>query len=325
MKKIAKILSIVVSTILLAVSMTACGEVEEAAVCEPAAEMQEKLANAGYSSTVELDINANVSIVAAKCDLSFKYAGKEKIFYTDWVSGDWYETEEDAIEGMKEAQKVQGNLILKRDGTIVYMGTAGGIELFEHDIPANFEEGKAVMQAANYTVADANLSTLEVAANATKKYTAISGDDKLEVIYFEDLLFAADFYSKNKVKHKDKVFEKQGHYVYYGTAAAVSTYKGLENMDAVVDSYKTKMESLGYNAYGYKKGKAGAIKAKKKGNSGDYDIQVAWFTNEASATEAFNYLNILYGDNIKKNQIIVKLEGKALFVATEQALADFNS
>ncbi|MBE5743336.1 MAG: hypothetical protein E7358_01300 [Clostridiales bacterium] len=325
MKKIAKILSLVISTVLIAVMMTACGEGLDGTACPEANEMQEKLANAGYSSVVEYDPNARVSIVTAKCDLSFKYAGKEKTFYTDWVSGDWYASEKDAELGEIEAKKVQGNLILKRDGAVVYLGTEESIKLFEHEIPATIDAGKQVMEAASYTVSDVNLTAAEKTAEVTSKYTATKGEDKIDVYYFEDLLFAANYYSKNKNLNKNKLFEKQGHFVYVGTENAVSTYKGLENINAKVDSYKDKLTAKEYNAYAYKKGMAGAVKAKKKGNSGDYDIQVAWFTNVASATEAYEYLKVLYKDNVDKNQIKIELNGLELIVGTEEAIADFKA
>lgn len=324
MKKIAKILSLVVSIVLISVMMTACGKVDEGTVNEVASQMQEKLFNAGYSASAEYDQNAKVSIVTGRCELSFKYAGKEKVFFTDWVSGDWYDSEEDAKLGYVEAQKVQGDLILKREGSLVYMGTEGGIALFEHDVPLTIDEGKQVMQAANYTVTDVNLTTAETVARASKKYTAVLGEESIEVLKFDDLLAATDYYQKNKSKNKDKVCEKQGYLVYLGTETAVSTYKGLENLNVIVDGYKVKMETAGYNTYAYKKGMAGAIKAKKSGSS-EYDLQVGWFTNEKRAKEAYDHLVILYKDSIDKGQIKVVLEGKILFVGTEQAIADFKA
>ncbi len=325
MKKITKILSLVVSTILVAVMMTACSGTSEGSVSPVASEMQEKLANAGYTAVAEYDMNSRVSIVTAKCELSFKYAGKEKVFFTDWVSADWYPSEKDAELGYVQAEKVKGNLILKRDGDVVYLGTENGIKLFEHEIPATVDEGKQVMQSASYVVTDDILTTLETTANVTRKFTATLGEESISVYYFNELSDAANYYSRNSKNYKGKVFEKQGNFVYGGTETAVATYKGIENINVIVDGYKAKLEALDYNAYAYKKGMAGAVKAKKKGGGSEFDIQVAWFTTESAANEAKTYLDALYKDNINRGQIKVILEGKMLFVGTEQAIADFKA
>ncbi len=401
MKKITKILSLVVSTILVAVMMTACGEVKEGAVIPAATVMQEKLSNEGYTAVAEYDMNSRVSIVTAKVDLSFKYDGDEKVFFTDWVSADWYPSEEDAELGFIEAEKVKGNLILKRDGDVVYLGTENGVNVFEHKTPKTIDEGKQVMQTASYQVNELKLYSYESDAKASKKFEATLGDESVTVLYFDDTYYASDFYAKRsakgyivmdsvtntevargsiaeigsilglkqddysttssatgRVQYKIEklkaylvansvtdaststtysantlvvseeqiirpVLQKEGNLVFYGTENAVATYKGTQNINSVVDGYSAKLEALGYTSNAYKKGMAGAVKAKK--GDGEWDIQVAWFTNESIANDAKNYLEDKHKKKINDGKIKVVLEGNVLILGTEQAIADFNS
>ncbi len=323
MKKITKILSLVVSAILIAVMMTACGEGLDGTASQTAIQMQEKLSNEGYKTTIEYNSNARVSIVTARIELLFKYGDKEETFFTDWVSADWYASEDAAKKGYEAAKK--DGLIFKIVGDVVYSGTENGVELFEHKIPETVDEGKQAMQTAGYSVVDVNLSTLETTAKVTKKYKATLGEESIEVFYFDNLEAAADYYSKNKSKNKTKIIQKYGNFVYVGTENAVIAYKGIENKNVEIDGYKAKMEALGYTTVNsYKNGKAGAIKAKKKGSE-NYDLQVAWFTDEERAKASYDYLLVLFKDYIDKNQIKVIHEGELLMVGTEQAIADFES